>query len=71
MKATKLFLSVLAIAATNLMHAQAGAKWATGGNSTSTGDFIGTTNNNPLIFKINNTFYSDSFLILMVLTTIY
>jgi hypothetical protein len=36
------------------LFAQAGAKWATGGNSISTGDFIGTTNNFPLLFKINN-----------------
>ena len=36
------------------LFAQAGAKWATGGNSSATGDFLGTTNSFPLIFKINN-----------------
>lgn len=38
-----------------LSYAQSGQKWATGGNSNSTGDFIGTTNNFPLDFKTNNT----------------
>ena len=35
--------------------AQSGQKWATGGNSVGTGDFIGTTNGFSLIFKTNNT----------------
>lgn len=35
------------------LFAQGGAKWATGGNSTTNGDFIGTTNTQPLIFKTN------------------
>jgi len=34
---------------------QAGQKWGTNGNNTTTGDFIGTTNNEDLIFKTNNT----------------
>ncbi len=35
--------------------AQQGAKWATGGNSISNVDFLGTTNNFPLLFKVNST----------------
>ncbi len=35
-------------------NAQAGAKWATGGNSSAAGDFLGTTNNFPLLFRTNN-----------------
>ena len=35
-------------------YSQSGAKWATGGNSLSTGDFFGTTNNFPIDFKTNN-----------------
>ena len=35
-------------------YSQAGAKWATQGNTTSTGDFIGTTDFKPLVFKTNN-----------------
>lgn len=41
---------------TNSM-AQSGQKWATGGNSVSSGDFLGTTNNFPLVFKANNSEY--------------
>lgn len=37
-----------------VVFSQPGAKWATGGNSTGTGDFLGTTNNQPLLFKVNN-----------------
>jgi hypothetical protein len=33
--------------------AQSGQKWATNGNASSTGDFIGTTNNQPLELKSN------------------
>ncbi len=36
------------------VHGQ-GAKWSTAGNGISTGDFIGTTNNFPMIFRTNNT----------------
>ena len=32
-------------------HAQSGQKWATGGNSTSASDFLGTSNAMPLVFK--------------------
>jgi hypothetical protein len=31
------------------------ANWSITGNATSTGSFVGTTNNQPLIFKVNNT----------------
>ncbi len=50
-------LLLISLLLTSIYHSygQAGAKWATGGNSSSTGDFIGTTNNFPLIFKTNNT----------------
>jgi hypothetical protein len=37
------------------VFSQAGQKWSTNGNNTTTGDFIGTTNNEDLIFKTNNT----------------
>jgi hypothetical protein len=37
------------------LSAQSGQKWATGGNGTSSGDFLGTTNAMPLVFKTNNT----------------
>ena len=33
---------------------QAGAKFATNGNALSAGDFLGSTNNQALIFKTNN-----------------
>jgi hypothetical protein len=33
---------------------QSGQKWATGGNGLSTGEFFGSTNNFPVIFKVNN-----------------
>ena len=36
------------------MYSQNGSKWATGGNSVGSGDFIGTTNNFPVTFKVNN-----------------
>lgn len=37
-----------------MAFSQAGMKWATQGNTGSTGDFVGTTNNFPLTFKVNN-----------------
>lgn len=36
-------------------HAQTPAKWSVNGNTTANGDFLGTTNNQPLIFYTNNT----------------
>ncbi|MCC6181315.1 MAG: hypothetical protein IT237_05730 [Bacteroidia bacterium] len=47
--------SAFLILISTLTIAQSGQKWATGGNSNSTGDFLGTTNNFPLDFKTNNT----------------
>jgi hypothetical protein len=37
-----------------LSFGQSGQKWATGGNSISAGDFLGTTNNLPFVLKVNN-----------------
>ncbi|HYG53506.1 MAG TPA: hypothetical protein VD905_21610, partial [Flavobacteriales bacterium] len=34
--------------------AQGGAKWSVGGNSCGGSDFLGTTNNQDLIFKSHN-----------------
>ena len=50
----KLLLTSLIFISTYYSYGQAGAKWATGGNSIGTGDFLGTTNNFPLLFKTNN-----------------
>jgi len=38
----------------NKTFSQSGQKWATGGNNISTNNFLGTTNNRPLLFKVNN-----------------
>ena len=52
--AKKIFIVVLALVnITANLKAQGGAKWATGLNSSTTGDAIGTNNNMPLIFKTN------------------
>lgn len=51
--ASKLTITLSFFSATLL--AQNGPKWGTNGNATSTGDFLGSTNNQPLIFKTNNT----------------
>ena len=53
MKKTNVFTMLLSIISVSLL-AQSGQKWATGGNSNSTGDFLGTTNNFPIDFKTNN-----------------
>jgi len=45
-------LAVICSAAENL-HAQLNQFWNTNGNATSNGNFLGTTNNEPLIFKTN------------------
>ena len=47
-------LTLLLGVITTIGYSQAGAKWATGGNSTTTGDFFGTTTNFPIDFKTNN-----------------
>lgn len=41
--------------ALSVAHSQSGAKWSTGGDNISSGNFLGTTNNFPLIFKTNST----------------
>ncbi|MBK9282756.1 MAG: hypothetical protein IPM51_00365 [Sphingobacteriaceae bacterium] len=50
----KLFLFAFTALFTNAFSQQ-GPKWATGGNLISNDDFIGTTNNFPMDFRINNT----------------
>ena len=47
-------LTLLYAIATTTTFAQGGPKWGTTGNATTTGDFLGTTNNFPLDFKTNN-----------------
>lgn len=54
MKKIKFLLFAAFIIQNNCFFSQAGAKWATGGNGIGNGDFIGTTNNFPLDFRINN-----------------
>lgn len=39
---------------TSFAFSQSGAKWATGGNASGAGDFLGTTNSFPIDFKTNN-----------------
>jgi hypothetical protein len=48
-----LFLCAL-ILKPSINLAQSGQKWSAGGNSISSGDFLGTTNNLPFILKVNN-----------------
>ena len=47
-------LTLLLGVITTIGYSQAGAKWATGGNASSTGEFFGTTTNFPIDFKTNN-----------------
>lgn len=42
------------IISAHLAFGQGGGKWSTGGNSLGQGDFLGSTNNAPLLFKVNN-----------------
>lgn len=44
----------VALLTVSTAFSQAGQKWSTSGNTNSTGDFIGSSNNEPLIFKTNN-----------------
>lgn len=46
--------SALLIFTSALSYSQTGQKWSANGNAASNGDFIGTTNNEPLILKSNN-----------------
>ncbi len=51
-------LFFVALATTTLashLMAQSGSKWALSGNTTSAGDILGTTNNQPIRFHTNNT----------------
>jgi len=45
---------VVSLTITSTAFSQAGQKWATSGNTISIGDFIGSTNNQPLVFRTNN-----------------
>lgn len=49
-----LFLGVVLSFITVLSFAQAGQKWSLTGNSSTSTDFLGTTNAMPLVFKTNN-----------------
>jgi hypothetical protein len=53
----KQLLFALALMTSLLVTAQSGQKWATGLNSLSTGDALGSSNNMPLIFKTNSIQY--------------
>ena len=50
----QLFAFVIAITITTTAFSQAGQKWSTSGNSTTSGDFIGSINYEPLVFRTNN-----------------
>jgi hypothetical protein len=50
----KALLFILTVFLFTDSFAQSGIKWATAGNVASSGDFLGTTNNQPLVFKTNN-----------------
>jgi len=49
-----IILAFLILVITEAVYSQSGQKWATGGNPASLGDFLGTTNNFPLVFKTSN-----------------
>ncbi|MEO5643345.1 MAG: hypothetical protein ABIS12_08465, partial [Bacteroidia bacterium] len=50
------FLHILSVVFLPLLSvAQTPANWKVNGNAVATGDFLGTTNNQPLIFYSNNT----------------
>lgn len=50
----KTILSLAFILFATVLVAQPAGKWSTGGNAISSGDFIGTTNNFPFDFRVNN-----------------
>lgn len=50
----QIFALVVAFTITTTAFSQAGQKWSTSGNVNSNGDFIGSTNDEPLKFKTNN-----------------
>jgi hypothetical protein len=45
---------IVALTITTTAFSQAGQKWSTSGNVNASGDFIGSTNNEPLKFKTND-----------------
>ena len=49
-----ILIAVFVSANYNLLQAQGGAKWSTNGNLASPGDYIGTTNSEPLIISANS-----------------
>jgi hypothetical protein len=50
-----LLLATFILTGIHFANAQAGAKWATGGNASTAGDILGTTTNQPINFHTNNT----------------
>ena len=48
-----LILTTLAVTAFNIVSAQNGQKYSTGGNQLSNGDVLGSTNNQPMVFISN------------------
>ena len=50
----KYFLTIALIFVTLFSYSQQGPKWSTGGNTISSGDFLGTTNNKSLKIKTND-----------------
>lgn len=55
MRNIKILFLLASVAFNARVYSQAGAKWSTSGNNLSTGEFIGSANNFPLNFRINNT----------------
>ncbi len=51
---TTRFLIAFLLVISTYASAQSPNSWSTNGNSTASGDFIGTQNNEPLVFKVNN-----------------
>jgi hypothetical protein len=50
-----LCLAIAAVSFALTTNAQSGVKWAANGNAMSPGEFLGTTNDQPLVVKTNNT----------------
>lgn len=50
----RIFTLITVLSISIQINAKSGTKWSTGGNGISTGDFLGTTNNEPLLLKANN-----------------
>lgn len=54
LKPINVVIATAAFLFSHSLYSQSGQKWASGGNSLSKGDFLGSTNDFPLIFKVNN-----------------